>query len=62
MPKEAVWSIMVPIGRQEFAREEGDEEEDGEEDQGFDESDFVTVRLGPTLGAMTVIGHYFNKV
>lgn len=53
LPKDCLWSISVTITRQGR----------GPEYEHFDSSlDFVSVKLGPTLSALSHIGIYYNRI
>jgi len=52
LPRLSMWSFLVTISRQG----------DGSEFDSGDESDFISVQFGASLGTLTKCGTYFNKV
>lgn len=55
LPKVSTWSILIPISEQEIFG-------GGDGDGLRDETDFVSVRIGPTLATMAFVGTFFNKI
>eukprot|EP01038_Epipyxis_sp_PR26KG_P004244 gene4244-6023_t len=60
LPKATLWSILVTISKQQ-STDENKSASDREQEL-IDESDFVTVSMGPTLTSLSNLGTYFKKV
>jgi hypothetical protein len=52
-PKNGLWELLIPISLS--VRSEDD-------DEPGNENDFISIRIGPTLGSMTYVGTYYNKI
>ena len=52
LPKDCLWNIIITISRQGY----------GPEFDSGNQQDFVSVKLGPTLGSVGHIGTYFNQI
>lgn len=52
-PKNGLWELLIPIS---LSVRIDDEDVPG------NENDFISIRIGPTLGSMTYVGTYYNKI